>query len=206
MDRRELKDLCRDTLRQLGMRPPLDVHELCERLGAQRGRPIELVPTTELPPNSAFGITGGDDSCDVIMYEARTTWTHQRLIILHELAHMILRHPRRAVDHSYDSAYAQEFRMISPETLAEVLGPGWAGTPAEPVSRSDRPRWPLRRSSADRSVPATSAPRSLYDNPIEWEAETMATIMLPWVTLGGPRPTSACEGKLMAALGDTAGW
>lgn len=206
MDRRELKDLCRETLRQLGMRPPLDVHELCERLGAQRGRPIELVPTTELPPNSAFGITGGDDSCDVIMYEARTTWMHQQLIILHELAHMILHHPRRVVDHSYNSAYAQEFRMISPETLAEVFGPDWARTPVERASRSDRPRRLLRRPGADRSVPSPTVRRSLYDNPIEWQAETMATIMLSWVTLDGPRPTSASEGKLMAVLGDTADW
>lgn len=116
-DHNQLRALCRDTLRRLGLRPPLDVALLADRLGAARGKPIDLVPE-KLDPAHAFGITGGDHTCDVIMYQVRTTRIHQLLIILHELAHIIAGHPRHSLDHSYNSVHTQEFSEIAPSMRA----------------------------------------------------------------------------------------
>lgn len=43
MGERELRRRCRRLLQQLGIRPPLDVVELCRRIGQRRGRPAALI-------------------------------------------------------------------------------------------------------------------------------------------------------------------
>ncbi len=193
MTRRELESLARQTLRQLELRPPLDVDQLRTRLAEHRGKPIDVVASSSLADCRTFGITGvrPGAECDVIMYEARTTWTHQIMIILHELAHMICGHEREAIDHSYRAGLEQEYQMIAPQALAEVLG--------------DRP--PQRRGiSPLRRGRPTQLGRSLYDDPIEWEAETMATILSAWVPgLGGYVAPPPANG-LQAILGDVTGW
>ncbi|MCU1627388.1 MAG: hypothetical protein JWP64_2337 [Pseudonocardia sp.] len=98
----------------------------------------------------------------LIMSEARTTWSHQLMIILHELAHLICEHPGHAIDHSYRAEHQREFHEISPQALAAVLGD-------EPPSTRRR-----RRSR-------TKFGSSLYNEAAEREAETMATIMSEWV-------------------------
>src|SRR5258708_1666427 len=108
----------------LDLRPQLDHRELARRLGERRGKPIHLMASAELPPSAAFGITGGDDTQDVVLYEARTSTTSQLLIILHELAHIILEHPRSVVDHSFRTGWEDEYELISAEALTELVGPG----------------------------------------------------------------------------------
>jgi hypothetical protein len=44
MKERELRKRCRRLLNQLDIEPPLDVLQLCERLGERRGKPIRLMP------------------------------------------------------------------------------------------------------------------------------------------------------------------
>lgn len=113
------------------------------------------------------------------------------MIILHELAHMICGHAREAIDHSYRAGHARQYQMISPQMLAEALG------------RRPPRRW--KSASRRRRRPARFG-RSLYDNPIEWEAEVLATILSSWVPgLGGyvaPPPANA----LQDILGDVTGW
>ena len=189
MNRRQLHALCQQTMRELGLTPPLDVELLRERLGELRGKPIVLAASTELAGRRHFGITADDPNAEatVILYEPRTTWTHQIMIILHELSHLICRHPGHVIDHSYRADHAHEFQEISPQTLAEVLG---NNPPKRPTRRRGRP----------------GIGRSLYDQPAEWEAETMATIMIEWVPgCGGyiaPSPTD----PLQAILGDVPAW
>jgi hypothetical protein len=184
MNRRELRAVGRAVLHELGLTRPLDVSLLCDCLADKRGRPIELVPTDALPHNSAFGFTGGDDTVDVIMYEKRTARAHQTLIILHELAHMILEHPRHAVDHGYSSAQAEEFHTITPEALAEVLG--------QQPSRSTS--W-LGKRRMKRGHP------SLYDDRNEWEAEVLATILFSWTSACATADRAPTTDRLETILG-----
>lgn len=134
----------------------------------------------------AYGYTTKDPAKNqiVIGYEARTTRVHQTLIILHEFAHLILDHPGQAIDHSYRVGYEHEFREISHDTISSVLGVG------QPLSRARKP-------SIRRRIPR----RSLYDDPLEWEAESMATIMLAWTPDGGRKRRMVPRDPLEKALG-----
>ena len=171
MNRRQLGAHAELALRELGVDRPLDIEQLRNALAQRRGRPLDLVPTDDLPPHSAFAFTGSTDSLDVVMYDARLVGLHRNLVILHEFSHMILDHSPSVVDHSYRAPRMEEFQAISAETLAEVLG--------------TRPPRPIRTRRARRRPE-----RSLYDDPMEWEAETMATILLSWMP-GGSRPRRA---------------
>lgn len=165
MNRRQLRVRAERTLNQLDVSRPLVIDELRGALEDHRGKPIDLVPTTELPPRSAFAFTGSTASFDVVMYDARLAGLHRDLVILHEFAHMLLGHQPAAVDHSSRSPLVEQFETIGPEALAEVLG-------EQPRRRQ---RWSKKPTQP-----------SLYDDPTEWEAETMATILLSWMPHSDP--------------------
>jgi hypothetical protein len=167
MTRRQIHALCRRMMRDLHLGRPLDVEQLRERLAARRGRPIICEPDESLGARSAFGFMWDDPRGIVIFYDVRTPPLHQTMIILHELSHLILGHPGEAIDHSYQ----REFSLISTDVITEVLG-----GPADTV-KSRRGRRGRRSAS-------------LYSERIEWEAETMATILLSWTAQAGTRSAS----------------
>jgi Zn-dependent peptidase ImmA (M78 family) len=114
-----LRRRCRRLLRELDVRPPLDVRDLCDRLAASRGKPIRLVPyPIEVP--GPFGLWFATDSADFVVFQQETTKPHQDHIILHELGHMIAEHPsddestafvkRRTC---YDSEHEREAELIA---------------------------------------------------------------------------------------------
>jgi Zn-dependent peptidase ImmA (M78 family) len=129
-------------LRELDVRPPLDVRELCGRLARQRGRPIRLVAHPIKVPGP-FGLWFETESMDVIFYQRETTRPHQDHIILHEIGHLVADHPSdeddgedpdgltpdgttRALRRTcYDSAYEREAELIATVILewASVLNP-----------------------------------------------------------------------------------
>lgn len=92
MSDRRLRKRCRELLRELDFRPPLDVRELCARLARQRGRPIRLMPHPIKVPGP-YGLWLMTESMDVIFYQRETTRPHQDHIILHEIGHIIADHP-----------------------------------------------------------------------------------------------------------------
>jgi hypothetical protein len=153
-------------LRELDIRPPLDVRELCARLAERRGRPIRLIAHPIKVPGP-FGLWFLTESMDVIFYQRETTPPHQDHIILHELGHIIADHPsdegddqawdaltadarpayaggpRRALRRTcYDSTYEREAELIATFILewASVLKPHYPpGRPSGdlPVERLD---------------------------------------------------------------------
>ncbi|MFC1435385.1 hypothetical protein ACEZDB_32565 [Streptacidiphilus sp. N1-3] len=82
---------CHEVVRRLEIPKPFDVAVLCARLGAQRGRPLHLIPM-EMPPQSPSGLYVSTDTLDAIVYESRTSGLHQVHIILHELGHLLSGH------------------------------------------------------------------------------------------------------------------
>lgn len=88
--RHRLHRRCLARLRDLPLPAPFDVHELCERVAARRGRPIRLLPVAGL--TGVCGLWIATDTSDLICYERDTTRPHQDHIILHELSHVLCDH------------------------------------------------------------------------------------------------------------------
>lgn len=91
MSEHQLRARCRKLLRQLDMQPPFNVNELCDRLAAQRGKPIRL-EAFPIPAPGPFGLWLSTADEDVIIYQQETSRLHQTLIILHEVGHMVAGH------------------------------------------------------------------------------------------------------------------
>lgn len=80
----------RALLRRLRIHAPLDVSVLCERLGAERGRPLVLNPWTM--PADLSGVWVKGQTIDYIYYQEYATPAHQEHIVLHEIGHIISGH------------------------------------------------------------------------------------------------------------------
>jgi hypothetical protein len=113
MSERALRRRCRSLLRQLDMRPPLDVAEMCDRLGTLRGRPIYLL-AHPLPASGPFGVWLSTPAADHIAYLQQTSRPHQVHIILHELGHVI-------ADHRSDEQDDDVLQMIYPSIDPDVV-------------------------------------------------------------------------------------
>lgn len=80
-----------ELLRAVDITPPLDLQVLCDRVGAQRGRPIVLVPYS-FPDPTVFGLWLGTGTADLVLHEQAATESHRQHIVLHELGHIVFEH------------------------------------------------------------------------------------------------------------------
>lgn len=92
MRERTLRRRCRSLLRDLDIRPPLDMNTLCARIGEYRRRPIELY-RYEIKIPGPFGLWFAMPDRDAIFFQASTSRPHQDHIIAHELGHILAQHP-----------------------------------------------------------------------------------------------------------------
>lgn len=182
MRERVLRRRCRELLKQLDISPPLDVHELCRRVGVVRGKPIRLV-AYPIPVPGPFGVWIATGSADYILYQQETSPSHQNHIILHELGHIIAGH---SSDESDDVLLGELDTTPSLDVLRARI----------PELEPDAVRRALRRTS--------------YDDEHERDAETVATIVLEWAsvldTVAPSRELHAAGRALQDALGDRSGW
>ncbi|PJE95756.1 hypothetical protein CUT44_21055 [Streptomyces carminius] len=186
MRERELRRRCRRLLNELGIRPPLDVAELCHRVALRRGRPLHLVPYP-IPVPGPFGMWVGASSADYIVYQRETSRAHQRHIVLHELGHLLADHR----SDEYDDGLLTELRRGT-----EPCPPG---------------RYPDLDLDLDPGAVRRALRRTAYDSEQEREAETVATIILEWASVLDhvvPRSPSsdAAADRIGTSLGDRLGW
>lgn len=84
---------CEAVADALDLPRPFDLDVLCERIAAQRGRPLRLVPLEGKPDASLpCGVWVATRTSDLIFYEPATSALHKLQIVLHELAHLLLGH------------------------------------------------------------------------------------------------------------------
>lgn len=182
MRERDLRRRCRRLLTELDIRPPLDVAELCRRVGQTRGKPIRLVPHP-IPVPGPFGVWIATEAADYILYQRETSKAHQGHIVLHELGHILAGHSGDAED---DTLLAELYLDVEPGALRERY----------PDLEPDAVRRALRRTS--------------YDTEQEREAETVATIILEWASVldrvASPASAHATAQRMGAALYDRLGW
>ena len=84
MRERDLRRRCRRLLTELDIRPPLDVSELCRRVGETRGKPIRLVPHA-IPVPGPFGVWITTDAADYI--HGPTIYVDGGMTLYPEFAH-----------------------------------------------------------------------------------------------------------------------
>lgn len=181
MNERLLRRRCRRLLNELDIRPPLDVFELCRRVGERRGKPIRLLEHS-IPVPGPFGVWISTRPADYILYQKETSKPHQNHIILHELGHLLAGHESDPCD---DDLLAGLYPDMSPESLRKRY----------PDLEPDAVRRALRRTS--------------YDTEQEREAETTATIILEWASVldqvvrsdGSSGPVQAMGAALDGRLG-----
>lgn len=118
MRERDLRRRCRRLLNELDIRPPLDVTELCRRVGERRGKPIRLV-AHPIPVPGPFGVWIATETADYILYQERTTRSHQNHIILHELGHLLAGH-RSDTGHD-DPMLTELYPDIEPDAVRRAL-------------------------------------------------------------------------------------
>ncbi|HEV2778721.1 MAG TPA: hypothetical protein VGX25_04905 [Actinophytocola sp.] len=182
MRERVLRQRCRALLNALDIRPPLDVTELCRRVGQQRGRPIRLIPHP-IPVPGPFGVWIATTATDYILYQQHTSPAHQGHIVLHELGHILAGH---CSDEADDGLFAELYSGREPDAVPEEF----------PDLAPEAVRRALRRTS--------------YDTDQEREAELVATIILQWASVLDrvARPASAdvVAQRMGTALSDRMGW
>jgi IrrE N-terminal-like domain len=146
---------CRRTAGQLDLPRPFDAAVLLEELAARRGRPIELL-AVPARPHTPCGLLVSTLEADYIVYAADTGALHQRHILVHEIAHLLLDHAGSAplapatalLPHlspalvqrvlgrtSYDEPQEREAELLASLILSRAARPGgggWAQPAAAP--------------------------------------------------------------------------
>nr|WP_237530281.1 hypothetical protein [Streptomyces sp. SID3915] len=177
-------------MQDLGVTPPLDVHDLCEKLSRRRGRPLFL-RAAPLPKPGPSGMWAEYDTYDVILYQQETTELHQDGIILHEVGHILVAEKERAAE---ESAREAETLDSTPDGGAgSVDVEGWAAL------------MPVFGTAAVKRI----AQRCSYDDGEECAVELVATIILEWSALlasSTPPADDPALRRVEAALGDRRGW
>lgn len=129
-------------LDDLGLEPPLTPERLCARLADRRGRPIDIVAWS-LPPEAVSGFLLVYEHKDLIVHQSRTSGLHQRHIVFHEVAHLVLDHagcgqaPVPPGDSPPDAGPATLYDDIEEweaETAATILS-SWGDAAPAPSSR-----------------------------------------------------------------------
>lgn len=121
---KELHRRIRRELRDLGIRPPLDVEELCRALGERRGRPIVLRAAPLEKPGPS-GLWVDTPQMDVILYQQETTRLHQDHIILHEVGHILVSEDEEVDEEQeapddYVEGWATLIPVLDPEMIRRV--------------------------------------------------------------------------------------
>ena len=89
----------------LNLPDPVSVESIHRHLEELRSRVIIIMPMPGAPTDKVCGLWFGRGNKDVILHAPGASTVHRQQIILHEFAHMILRHEQEVVS----AEYAQTF-------------------------------------------------------------------------------------------------
>jgi hypothetical protein len=144
MRERQLRRRCRSLLRELDIRPSLDVAALCASLANYRGRPIRLADNP-FPVPSPFGVWLAIERTDYTFYQRETSPAHQVHITLHEIGHLLADHGDggAATTRSACSAPARHRKQSGGGSASPTMTPSGNTPPrgSPPSSRSGPPTW-----------------------------------------------------------------
>ena len=103
---------------ELKLGTEVSLEKLIARVEELRGRPIVIEQSDDLGPTGVCAHWISMDTEELIIYSPPHSELHRQQFILHELAHMVLRHEEKAVRASYAPRY---FPHLDPERVRMVL-------------------------------------------------------------------------------------
>ena len=117
MDYDAARSRARDAESSLLLSEPVSLASIQGHLERQRDRKIVINPI-EGPTDKVCGLWFGFDHLDLILHARAASEVHRQQIVLHEFAHMILRHEQEAVSANYASTF---FADLDPERVIKAL-------------------------------------------------------------------------------------
>lgn len=103
---------------ELSLRDPITLDSIQRYLEKNRKRPI-VINTIDGPlTDKVCGLWFGLDDVDLILHARADSEMHRQQIVLHEFAHMILRHDQEVLSHDYASHF---FPDLDPDRVVTAL-------------------------------------------------------------------------------------
>ena len=103
---------------RLTLAEPVSLASIQSHLEATNGRKIVIEPIEGTPTDKVCGLWFGLDDMDLILHAKAASEVHRQQIVLHEFAHMILRHDQEVVPHDYAKVF---FPDLDPERVVTAL-------------------------------------------------------------------------------------
>ena len=116
---REMWRGCDKVAATLTIPDPFDFETFVNILGAERGRPIELIPVVT-EPGKPCGMLASTSRADYIFYASNTTAFHQLHIQCHEVAHLLRQHTGTSALEAEVASLLMP--SLSADVIARVLG------------------------------------------------------------------------------------
>jgi hypothetical protein len=102
----------------LNLANPVSLDSIHRHMEKLRGRTIKIKPMENVPTDSVCGFWFSINDFDVILHAPGASSVHRQQIILHEFAHMILRHEQERVTAEYAQTF---FGGIAGESVVTAL-------------------------------------------------------------------------------------
>jgi hypothetical protein len=102
----------------LALPEPVSLESTHRHLEKLRARRIVIQPMDGTPTDKVCGLWFGLDHMDLILHARGASEVHRQQIILHEYAHMILRHEQEVIPHEYVSQF---FPDLDPDRVVTAL-------------------------------------------------------------------------------------
>jgi len=102
----------------LRLQEPVSMRSIQTHLETATGRPIVIKPIDNTPTDKVCGLWFGLDNLDLILHAKAASEVHRKQIVLHEFAHMILRHEQEELSHDYAKVF---FPDLDPARVVTAL-------------------------------------------------------------------------------------
>ena len=118
MDYSAARERAQTAEERLQLIEPVSLRSIQTHLEATNQRRIVIKPIQGTPTDKVCGLWFGMDDLDLILHAPAASEVHRQQIVLHEFAHMILRHEQEVVTHDYAMVF---FPDLDPERVVAAL-------------------------------------------------------------------------------------
>ncbi|HEX9228801.1 MAG TPA: hypothetical protein VF885_19545 [Arthrobacter sp.] len=118
MDYSAARARAREAENALNLADPVSLGSIHRHLETLRSRRIIIKPMKDTPTDKVCGLWFGLDDVDLILHAASSSEVHRQQIILHEFAHMILRHDQEIISAEFAGTF---FPDLDPERVVRAL-------------------------------------------------------------------------------------